>query len=594
MNGYFRARCFYGECILRKIVVLLAAAALFAGCVSSPSIKNTAEKAQQGQFPEKAELEQLKTTPPPSSLFEDDQTVEPESWEAMGPLSDADRAALEQSPWHKALMEVVSKRPGGLVSVSPEAECAAREYAKFAEVHRAHPVRELGEFLIGQCGATDPGASTHILFGDLLADADEAQVFERWKKSIGEILESDLLSGHRQVGVAFVREGNRGGFAIVSLKRTGYLDQKPVIDAEGKVTLSGEVLEPAANIDAVATRGEFATVECVSAADVRPPKFRFTCALDPKDAVARVDILGVPAGRILGHTAADVWLSPAGAMPKLWKRPQLSAVPAAANASSIDQLAAAVNAVRAAAGLKPVELELQESKSAAEVAPYYFGALTGSVNEAYADIVVLGLMAGWDVQGIISKGGFTAGYARGDLSVASLIASAVERPRGRAVLMDPDAKKIAIGALVDPEKKGIAATFTTYRVFETATLAEDALKVREALQKPRAEKGLPPTLALPAAQEPVASALTRVAHGELSSATAMQRAMQDTVSITNKGVKGWRLEVSNFDNIQWPEELLRGLPAVHIDVTHVKTDDAWGRYLIFIIVADGSQDGQSA
>ena len=56
-----------------------------------------------------------------------------------------------------------------------------------------------------------------------------------------------------------------------------------------------------------------------------------------------------------------------------------------------------LNALRARAGLAAVSYAESESATAARVAPHYFGALLGTGPETVADVVMLGLIAGYDV-----------------------------------------------------------------------------------------------------------------------------------------------------------------------------------------------------
>ncbi|MFL5320726.1 MAG: CAP domain-containing protein [Myxococcaceae bacterium] len=569
-------------------------AALGLACVSAPTIKTEAEKASHGEFPERSALEDLKKSPPPPALF-DEKSVEPESWTSLGKLSPEERAALEQSPWEQEVIKRASQH-AGLVAVTPEAECYAREYAKFAQVYRAIPSRQLGDFLSGRCGMVDQQIYTRILFGDV-GERSDADIWGEWHGDFEKMLEDDYFNGVRTVAAAYVRDGDKVGIAFISAVRKAYLTETPKVAGDGTVVLSGQILDPTDRIYATANKGELGYVECSQDEGVQLPQFRVRCALDPKDALTRVDIASFPVGRILGNTVADVWLSPDGSEPKQWHRPTIAALAGTAEGADVQQqLAAAVNAVRAKAGLPPMEIDQDESKTATGIAPYYFGAVTGNLNEAYADLIALGLMAGYDVKAVISHGLFAAGWARGDKSVASLIADAVAEPSRRAVLLDPAARRVAVGAIEDKDHKGVGAVFATYRVFEPTEITAEATKVRMELEKARNERGLPPVLPLTAAEEPTASALASVARGDLNAADALESAMSSTVARANKGVRGWRYVTSDLEKIDWPKEILQGVPQVHIDVTHMKGDKEhpWGRYLIFILIAEGTPQGTTA
>src|SRR5262249_32809559 len=150
-------------------------------------------------------------------------------------------------------------------------------------------------------------------------------------------------------------------------------------------------------------------------------------------------------------TAVDVQVFPAGKLEQTYTRPaQTGADAPASDAALAPALLEQINAVRKEAGLSALRLSDTESRTAAQLAPYYFAALTGGLEVTIADKVALGLLAGWDVDGMVREGHFASQWTH-QRSPASLVEAAIASPFGRETLLDPAISLIAIGPIAPKE-----------------------------------------------------------------------------------------------------------------------------------------------
>lgn len=108
------------------------------------------------------------------------------------------------------------------------------------------------------------------------------------------------------------------------------------------------------------------------------------------------------------------------------------------------------------------------------------------------DAIALGLLAGWDVQGTIRDGNFYAWLEGGTTDAHQLLDAVLERPLARSVLLDPEARQIAIGAALGAKGHGLGALITTYEFFRSNDGELASKKLLERIVRERRGRGLPP------------------------------------------------------------------------------------------------------
>jgi hypothetical protein len=267
--------------------------------------------------------------------------------------------------------------------------------------------------------------------------------------------------------------------------------------SNGKVTIRGTLRVPAASVDARVNRGRFESRECTPDDRTLLPEVKFTCHVDPSDALARIEVSSYPPDRILGHSIAGLLVAPSGEkLTSTWHR--AAHKPVDAQTPLADGFLAALNGVRRDAGLREVTAAKAQSEIASRVVPHFFApqGSTKEARDALADAIALGMLAGWSVEGTVHDGMLAADGTSDTGDPARLIASMLESPSARSVLLDPDADVIAIGALRQPERGFLGALVTVYRLFEHVPPEARIQKVVARMDALRAERGQPPATVL--------------------------------------------------------------------------------------------------
>lgn len=127
---------------------------------------------------------------------------------------------------------------------------------------------------------------------------------------------------------------------------------------------------------------------------------------------------------------------------------EASSYGASANAANTEafksSLLEALNAARAQAGAPPLALETNQSRTDERLVPHFFEGMFNS-QDAMVETVALGLLAGWDVGGMIRDGGIFSGVVTGSRNPGRWLTHSLESPLGRWVLLDPGMSRIAVG-----------------------------------------------------------------------------------------------------------------------------------------------------
>jgi hypothetical protein len=154
------------------------------------------------------------------------------------------------------------------------------------------------------------------------------------------------------------------------------------------------------------------------------------------------------------------------------------------------------------------------------------------------------------------------------------------------MLLDADARVLALGAKLQPEPSVLAALALTYAFFEPeATPGARAMQVLERLGRVRQARGLGRTVLVRDAPG-VQDQLGRIQRGEASPGEALRGAMQSAVSELGRSVQGFVWETHDLDMIEFPSELLRkGDLTLGAGVTYYRAEGgAWGQYTVLFVV----------
>lgn len=545
--------------------------------------------AKPGNFPTREDLQQLAGAPPPKRVF-DQNSVDVDSWELIGPLPDAIDGALAEDtdPWSKLLAGAAAAKPG-LVVTSRAMACTARQVAAFVAEKDANPAAPLLRFMAARCGVPSGSIGTSYLSGEVPESTSDADLYSKWEAQMKDGLASTIGPGNRLAGISYSRKGKRAAVAIVTAARLAHVETVPLAPTDGKVFLRGELLNPAESIRAIVTRGRFGYELCIKDIEVVLPRFAIECPLSADDPTARVEVAAFPPGRELGDTALDVQVFPAGTLLQSYSRSAAGAAAPPGDAALGSALLDQINAVRKEAGLGAVRLSDAQSRTAAQLAPYYFAALSGGAEPTFADKVALGLLAGWDVDGMVREGHFTSQWSH-HREPGALIEAAIASPFGRETLLDPAISLIAIGPVAPKESAVLGAVFSTYALLDTSGKTDNTSAVLARLSKLRAKIKRPAPEAAPELDALLSDIAARV-EGGLSLDEALERLTKKSLETISRGrVKAWVATASSVDRLEFPSDLL-ARSGLHLGVVVARyrpQGAPWTKLAVFFVDVDES------
>lgn len=506
-------------------------------------------------FPKKDELARLSSAPPPVSTEPVEDTPAVSRWELTGPLPDAlgDGPFEPATTWEKMLAELLPK--DGTKTLSRAMVCAARESSAFTTVHGRPPGGALLDVIAARCGAPFGSfslATSTVSVEDAVPDKQlEKEIGPKYRTYLQEVLGKAQPS----VGIAAVRKNGKLVVGFAAYEPTVALEPTSLLpDAEGNIRLRGKVHTPAVRFSVLVSRGDREVGKCVLDPKVAPPSFSATCAVDRNDPVAWIEVVRFQEGRLVGASVLEGNVYPAGKVVSVYE--EATPPPDGAGAPA-ERFASAVNGVRAKLGISALALDAGETQTSTGLAPHYFASSSGTAPTSLADTVALGLMAGWDVGAPVREGRFGAYQIPGNGRPEDLARYALERPVGRALLLDPACSRIAVGLVGHDGRggKGVAAVAATYATVEPRSQAELGKLVLDRVDAARAAKGLPPVARLPLLDKDAETAAGWVEDG-IQPGAAMDGFMKRVVEQTQTDVRGMAGLVPSLEGLEPPAELV--------------------------------------
>jgi hypothetical protein len=233
--------------------------------------------------------------------------------------------------------------------------------------------------------------------------------------------------------------------------------------------------------------------------------------------------------------------------------------------------------------MAPLSLAPQQSIENTRLAGTLIESMIGD-DDAVANRAAIGLMAGWDVKGLIRNGNFFLA-AVGTSDATAWLDFALELPIGRSSLLDPGMRQVAIGPAIPPGGGALGAAVTAYALFETDDHVAETTRFFQRIAAARTARGLPAPARVQGLGEMDAE-LGRVAREGAAPMDALQATMQVAVARTGQGVHGYTLETNDLDQVDVPAALLTPGPLrMMIGVTHHRAEGAaWGQYVVMIVI----------
>ncbi len=536
-------------------------------------------------FPTRAALDSLLTQPVPTAPVANRVSVE--RWSLGETTSDV--VAEDQKPWVDIVTRFVALAPNNRAAPAAS-RCLAEQIGRFRMQHRDAPAHRLERLMAMHCGSVSENIATWGQTVAVPGDSTPAALAARWDKQVTDILAKATQQSSPQTQAEF--SGARASIGIWAQQQEGKLllslaitfdmvDFEPISirDAPSAgeprwATVRGRIRGPAATIRAQVNWQTHETRACTFDAKVALPNFSMQCPLD--DGEPWLTLTVGRAGRLLGYHLGHMMLrsQPSAEAPA----PPLeittaAGAPASSTAEFRTRAVALINAQRAVMGVPPLVLELAQSETNQRFVPHFFG----STNTATTDTIALGMMAGYDVQGMIHDAWFQSTGLAPKTSPEVWVAMQLETPEGRYALLRPTYDRIALG-VTD------AGTLTTvYGLFQRDSDQKALQRLSRRLVELRRARGR----AVPEFLENddlVAEARLVAQKGKhpmaaLEDATARIQARVG-------GSKQYGFTMGNdLDTLPFPDQMLdaNGL-RLRMTVTHTKLPGAaWGQFIVLYV-----------
>lgn len=559
--------------------MVMAGAALSMACATSASGGGKLGKPVV-KFPTWKELEQVaaREARPAAQL----PTVEVERWALQGPVPAPGSEYAIASRWDELLKNLVTER-GGQVALSSALACAARETARFYVELGAYPSEPVQRYLVARCGSTLVAPRLAVFGGDTPDDVPEEDVQKKLGEKFPEFLKEQIPRATGEVGLSYARGNGRVIIVVYAGETTARLQGFSPIVSGTEAVLEGEMPPDAAFGLALINQGNNGVAFCVADPTVQAPRFRFSCPMLEGDEQARIDVAMRRAGQVLLNPVLAVLVRRNEEAGMVYEPALPGDVKANVDEATFQNAVfAKLNEIRQSAGLGALAFEVGQSQTNARVAPHWFDA-TFKGDDDTVQLVAMGLLAGWGVDGTIRDGGIYSGFLASSRSPERWLSYALESPLGRSVLLDPKMTRVAIGAR-SLGTSGMLGVLTTYSFFDSQNHEADELAVFEELSRVRVARGLPAPTKL-TKPEALKRALASIASGQSDSATAMKEALKDAKEEEQRTVFGWTMETNDLKQLVWSDQLLQPNPLeLSVGVTHYKAPGAaWGQYAVLIV-----------
>lgn len=538
------------------------------------------------EFPSTQELSSIAARPAAPPSFSRTQQVD--RWQFAEPLP----ALLGASP-HET-----TTAAGGLLQATYATnrrvvlwgglECVAREYGRFWLEHQAMPAPELQTFIQARCGA--PVARVAVVLQGA-PEPGAAALSGRWRSEAQALLGKLPDMPNAALGMWSGEANGRGVVAAAVGVRE--VDLEPLTldaGAGGVIDLRGRFTGDTGAAAAFATRGAHGFAACRPVPGTALPRFHFRCAVDPNDPAVLVELMASPAGRLLSSRALVGVFAPGKSAPGEFGAATLALAATPMPQRDAAAMLAAINGLRAQAGIAPLREAAGQSAVAARVLPHYVAASFGG-DPKVAETVALGMMAGWEVKGdaAIRTGDFAAMSLFGVASMDRAVEAVLMTPAHRSVLLDPQAEAIALATQDHDGGKVTSAIVTTYKFFRATDHEQESQEILDRLDVERAAAGKAPVIRVQGgnSQQPMAHACKRIKAG-VDPNEALHDVLDYLVDEVGISMRGLVLQGSDLGTITFPPELIHS-PKVQIDVdvdNYQPQGRAWGQYVVLIVYAN--------
>ncbi len=211
-----------------------------------------------------------------------------------------------------------------------------------------------------------------------------------------------------------------------------------------------------------------------------------------------------------------------------------------------------VNSVRRTAGLGPVELSVAQTDENDRIAPAYFAARQNDQSRV-ADKLMMGTIAGWKVQGNITRGHFFSSMQVQE-NPAEFLESYLETPHGRSTLLRPDVGSMAIGTA--QAGNGLGVIVSSYRFLEKQTFKDRWQLLVEDINRQRRQRGLPQAKISKKAIATARRVSAEMERGQTGLGDAIDQVVEQVQLKYKEPSRGWYFHAYELKDINWPKPIL--------------------------------------
>ena len=477
------------------------------------------------------------------------------------------------------------------VRITRAMSCVARQLGRFYLETYAPPPAALQAFMVAACGVAATQIGFQWINGEVPDGVTDDHLLAEWRHQIKRDLLAHVPAQATDAGFWFGR-GHGRVVALMSyaMSNVRWKTLSLVPDANGDVTLEGELGEPTDQITGYANRGRFGVETCAIDPTVARPRFRAVCPIAKDDTTAWIQLLSAPPHRVLTTPFAQILVRRAADQPLVFDRTPYGEARVVTNADGFSQaILEQLNRVRAQAGFPQVRLSATESASATRLAGHYFAAaLAPDGDGVQIDNIALGLLAGWQVGGMIRDGHFVSTSAPRTRDAGEWLSGALATPLGRVTLLDKNIDEVALGPLLLSKGGGLAAIVTGYRHYQGDDHSDDVARLYARLASGRKRLGLKAPVRLGGMAGVLRSELQRVQAGTVQPSAALQTALSQGVSRFSAGMRGYVVETTSLDGFEIPEDVVKR-PSLYLEIAvahHKPPGAAWAQLVILVIFAD--------
>lgn len=540
-------------------------------------------------FPKQDALASIAAAPPPKvelprtapALDELGPVKTPEvstSLDAWQPTSDWDRLFSK-------VVDAAAVKP----QLTAQMACAARAIGEFHLEHKAPPDMSAERFMVAVCGNVVPDVRIGYVTQEVPAKVSDEELFKNGSPKFEPLLSQYLPPDSTHAGFWFGRRANQVVSIILSAKETATLKPRPIAPNEqGDVVFEGTVNQAAQSFMGYINQGTGKAAACAVDMSVARPAFRIVCPMDPQDEAAWVQLLTMPPQRALGSVFLQAMVK---RTPEVQPRYVVTKYGASAVVKTPEEFTTVVldslSRARKTAGLGPVKMARAESATAAKVAPHYFASVFGKEETRNADVIALGLLAGWDVQGMIRNAHFVSTTAT-TLDANRWLAMALEMPMGRHTLFAPELDEVALGPAIMTEQGITGALAIGYRFHRNADHSEDEKFLMTRVQQARQTMGLAAPQRILNYAPILHEELGKLNTNQVTPHEAMQKILDRSVASTNMSTRLLMIQTASLEELTLPDQILKK-PSLRMDigVTHFKAPGAaWAQYAIVVVFVD--------